>query len=334
MKGTKNMKKNFAKTALITALTGALIAGSALSVAAAPSRATITKNLNVEGEYSYIDTSFSLTVANGEACGKGTGENEANAYAGVTEGLTAEAATFEGTYSEDTTGHFNLSLNGSTGVFTKPGVYHYTLQEAASTVDGITIDPKTYDAYLYVVNDGSGALVSNDITIYDPDGSTKITSITNTYMTNYVTLQNTLSGNAADMESEWDFTIVLNGQAGDQFTVVQGDDVNTVTIPAEQTSVTTSVTLAHQETVTIYGLSASDTYAITEDDADTDGYTTSVSSGNASGSATGNTVVFENAKGTTVAAGLMDNTGTGVLLAVIGAGVVSVFVVSRKRKNA
>lgn len=328
--------KKSLKKLILTAAFAVFISGMPVNVFAerepAGSAMHLTKNLDVSGKYSYINTSFELSVSTGAAKGKANGMDEANSYAGVAGGLNAKEAAVIGTFSDGTTSAFELSTDRK--VFVKPGVYHYTLKEAESSYDGVSTDADTYDAYLYVINspEGSGLEVS-DIVIFAPDGKTKITSITNTYITKSVTLKKTITGNAAYMDSEWDFTITVNGQEGDRYTVVQGEDISAAEIEEGETSVTIEATLGKDETVAVYGLSESDTYSIVENDAGTDGYTTSVASGEASGHASDNTVIFNNHKETTVSAGFTDGLAQGLIFIFAASGAAAVFIIVAVRKK-
>jgi hypothetical protein len=324
---------------LLAASFSFLIPGTAVNAFAArePAGSTmyLTKNINISGKYSYIDTSFGLSIASGASKGANTGIDEANSYAGISGGLSAKAAAVSGMFSGNTTSAFELSTDHS--VFVKPGVYHYTLKENDPAYDGVSADTRTYDVYLYVINAAEGSALSvNDIVIYAPDGKSKISSITNTYTTKSVTLKKTITGNAAYMDGKWDFTITISGQEGDKYTVVQNGALSNAEIADGETTVCIDVTLGKDETVTVYGLSESDTYSMIENAAGSDGYTTSVAYGEASGHASDNTVIFNNHKETTVSAGLNDGSAQGLIFILSSAGAAAIFTtaVIIRRKHA
>lgn len=332
------MIKNSIKKIFTTATLLTLVAGTTLTASAREATGNsmqIEKQFNVSGNKSYIDTTFSLDAKAASALGDNIGLTETNAYAGIEGGLSAQSVDIKGMFSGNTTANYALSTDSS--VFTKPGVYHYTIKENENETDGVTTDQNTYDVYLYVTNNdddsnGASALAVSDIVIYSPDGKTKIESLLGTYTTKYFTLKKTITGNAADLTRKWDFTIDLTGQSGDIFTLVQNGVEEQLEIEDGKTSTSVSVSLGKDDEVTIYGLSASDTYSIIEDEANSDGYVTTVESGNAAGTASDNTVVFNNNKETVVAAGLSTNAGSGIFMAILGGGVI-VMIFALRRRN-
>jgi hypothetical protein len=118
-----------------------------------------------------------------------------------------------------------------------------------------------------------------------------------------VTLKKILDGNAADLGSKWDFTITITGEAGECFEIHKGDSVQTISVPSGNTSVSTVISLGNGESAVIKGLGTANRYSITENKANSDGYTTAVS-GAPSGTAADNSVVFTNTKQLIVPAGL------------------------------
>ena len=323
-------KKVFAAITLLTLAMGTASTVSARD--ATGSSLAIEKKLNVSGLHSYINTEFELDINAASAKGSNVGLNETNAYAGLDNGLKADNAVVNGRFRGNTTSEYTLTADAS--VFSKPGVYHYTLSEVENETDGVVTEQKTYDVYLYVVNSnsGDGSLEVNDIVIYSPDGATKIQSLTGSYTTKYFTLKKTITGNAADLTRKWGFTINITGQSGDVFTVVQDGVENQIEIASGKTSTSVAVKLGKDDEVTIYGLSAGDTYSITEDEANSDGYTTTIASGSASGAASDNTVIFNNNKETIVAAGISSDGGSGIIIASLGVGFI-VLIVALRRKN-
>lgn len=133
----------------------------------------------------------------------------------------------------------------------------------------------------------------------------------------FVNLKKILEGNAADLGSKWDFTVTITGKAGECFEIQKGDTVQTLSIPAGNTSVSASIALGSNESAVIKGLSGSNRYTIIENKANSDGYTTTVS-GNSSGTASDNTVIFTNTKRLIVPAGLDLNNDSVFILVCAG----------------
>ena len=118
-----------------------------------------------------------------------------------------------------------------------------------------------------------------------------------------ITLKKETHGNMADMNGKWNFTINISGTPGESFTVTQNATVSTATIQNDANSVDIHVALGNNETVSVYGLTSKNTYTISEDDANTDGYTT-ISNGITQGKATDNTITFINTKESIVPTGI------------------------------
>ena len=123
--------------------------------------------------------------------------------------------------------------------------------------------------------------------------------------THAITLKKEIKGNMADITGRWDFTVNITGNPGESFTVIQNESVSTTTIPSDATSTDIHVTLANNESVLIQGLTDRNIYTISEDNANTDGYTTT-SDGTVCGKASDNTVTFVNTKESIVPTGIND----------------------------
>lgn len=128
---------------------------------------------------------------------------------------------------------------------------------------------------------------------YDPEGPWKAEAgektfkVTNELLTGDLTVFKTVTGNAGETDRAFEFTITLTNYPGLNRTY--GD----VTFE----NGTARIYLKHGESKTIPGLPANAEYTVTETEANTDGYTTTIP-GNASGTITtaGKTVTFINKK--------------------------------------
>ena len=141
--------------------------------------------------------------------------------------------------------------------------------------------PKTMLVYVEQVN-GVKSIAAVIVDGADENSKTDF-SFTNTYATNNMTVKKVITGNQANLSGEWEFEITVSGQAGEKFATSK--DV------VLESGVPTKVKLGHNQTITIYGLSESDTYTVKEVKANTDGYVTTIN-----GEATDNGETSGNAK--------------------------------------
>ena len=129
--------------------------------------------------------------------------------------------------------------------------------------------------------------------VYDPNGvweaeaGEKTFKVTNELLTGDLTVFKTVTGNAGETDRSFEFTVTLTNYPGLNRTY--GD----VTFE----NGTARIYLKHGESKPIPGLPANAEYTVTETEANTDGYTTTIP-GNASGTITtaGKTVTFINKK--------------------------------------
>ena len=162
------------------------------------------------------------------------------------------------------------------GTFTAPGIYYYTVSENSGSYDGITYDNSTLKMYVYVVNDESTTPASYKVDgiVVTKSGTTKGEGFDNKYEVDKnndgkLVLTKEVTGTQGDKNAPWTFKIKIAGPAGEKYLTSVG---GTVIDANAQTA--TEVTLKHRQTFTIYGLSAGDKVEIVEDEANTEGYTT------------------------------------------------------------
>lgn len=218
--------------------------------------------------------------------------------------------------------------------FTKPGIYRYIVTETVKAptagIDGMTLaSAKTLLVYVEQV-DGV-----NSIAAVIVDGATEENksdfTFTNTYDTNNVTVKKVISGNQANMSGEWEFEITVTGQTGEKFATSKDGVVLESGVP-------TKVKLGHNQTITIYGLSAKDTYTVKETYANTDGYETKIDGvKTANGVATGNakekdvSIVYTNTKQITTPGGVIMTIAPYALMLVLAGAFAVVFLSRRNR---
>lgn len=258
---------------------------------------TLTKTVTAGEKVKAPSTSFSFVVSPAEA---ETGDGGViKAYAGVQDGMKfvgdQNKITFTSGDSPATPGaaSFSKSTEISLDVtkFSTPGIYHYTVSESKGSYDGMTYDSNTYDVYVYVENGADKDLIISAVES-KLNGTKGDLSFNNTYTTNKLTLKKVITGNQANKNKEFKFTLTINGAAGEQFTAVNGNSTQILTSGASAI-----YDLGNNETVVIYGLSATDTYTIEEEDCSKDGYTTTIE-GNGTISAT-NKLQMTGTEGTT-----------------------------------
>ena len=129
--------------------------------------------------------------------------------------------------------------------------------------------------YVYVVNDESTTSASYKVDgiVVTKSGTDKGEGFDNKYEVDKnndgkLVLTKEVTGTQGDKNAPWTFKIKIAGPVGEKYltsndTVIEAND---------QTA--TKVTLKHGQTFTIYGLSAGDKVEIVEDEANTEGYTT------------------------------------------------------------
>lgn len=209
-------------------------------------------------------------------------------------------------------------LKTNAAVFTKPGVYYYTITETDGGYDGINYDTKR-DVYLYVVRkdgvDGNPDTFEVDSVVVAKDGvkqggegsdiTEKGINFVNSYgdgspnnpgsndSTHDVTITKKVDGNQGDKNASFEFTVAVNNtavfnennpnEAREWYKVVitNGSTETVAHIVANAPAVTYS--LKHGDSIQIFGLSDEDTYTVTETAMNQNGYVTSEGTENEKG---------------------------------------------------
>lgn len=365
-----NLNKTFGRVATT------LVAGAMLTALAMPAYAagvttsdgetsidsvTITKTVETDGNTYAPNTTFNFTVTEGGEKSFNDGTGTVTAEPGVENGLkSGTGATFAPVTEDDGevvapsanyTATATLTVDDS--VFTKPGIYHYEVTENDPAYEGVTKDSSTYDVYLYVYNtdDYTDLYVGHVVTVKSGETAKSDLTFTNDYgkvndTTHDVTVTKTVAGNQGDQKNdEFNFNVDVNGANGEAYKVVVDYDSTTTNADKDQTLAITSnadpvtVTIKHNGKITIYGLSATDTYTIEETTgADEAGYTVDNNKSNdKTGKVTGQTTsdgesyIVTNTKTATTPTGIVMNVAPYVLLVVVAAA--GCFVFLRKRRE-
>ena len=308
---------------------------AALAVPAEPPKnVEITKILN-KGVNDYApDTAFEFTVAPGkeQAGTASTQKVYAGPAGGVTVGGKIQSKPGEGDIGSTqlTVGTTNLVLHEEK--FTKPGVYRYIVSEKAGTYDGVTYsaEKKWFDVYV----DNNKKIYSYTFT--NPSAPEKKDDgiFENRYELKDLTVEKSVKGVQGDRSKAFDFTILINGAAGEKYYGVMSNGAK-VTF---DTGVSKTIQLKDTETIVIYGLSPKDTFDVRETDYATDGYKTTVDGGagrEKQGSLSADqSVKFVNTKEGAAPTGIFTERMPYVVMIAAGAGMLLVFSRRKDRPEA
>lgn len=155
------------------------------------------------------------------------------------------------------------------------GIYRYIISEKDGSYEDLTYSTVSYYVDVYVTNQSSGtgtnptAAAGLKVTKADGTGDFKVsgmdflndyTKSTNPNIHNLLVTK-IISGNQADMGAEFEFEVTINSsQSGEQYYwSTTGGDTGTATAGNKF-----NVNLSHNETLTVFGLSSTDTYEVNE----------------------------------------------------------------------
>ena len=164
------------------------------------------------------------------------------------------------------------SLKTDASKFTEPGIYHYTVSEVNGGYEGITYDTTTYDVYVYVSaklenkNATSEMYVSGVVSAKSGDGEIAKSDLdfNNEYKgVHKVTVTKKVQGGFANASDTFPFKVAVSGADGEVYKVEYTTKgvLKTVYVVSDGMI---DVTLGKDDTVIIYGLSATDSYTISE----------------------------------------------------------------------
>lgn len=187
-----------------------------------------------------------------------------------------------------------VSIDFSNVAFTAPGIYRYIVTEGACSVNGITNDAnasRILDVYvIYDTNASStpSLKIAGSVMYKETESSTleKSRMFVNTYSTNNVTLKKEVTGNQGDRNKDFTFTVTIQGNPGNVYSVLQGS--NTVDLTVNQSGTASGTfNLKHDGSIVIQGLATGDTFAIEENDYSNESYNTSYKLNGATTATTG-----------------------------------------------
>lgn len=225
------------------------------------------------------NTTFTFTVEPANVTTiKDKDGNDVNVKAGIADGLKADkGATFAPDTAAETGGTYTLadankaSLKTDVSKFTEPGIYHYTVSEVDGGYEGITYDTTIYDVYVYVSakldrdkNATSDMYVSGVVSAKSGEIAKSDLDFNNEYDgVHKVTVTKKVQGGFANASDTFPFKVTVSGADGEVYKVeyTTNGESNTAYVVSGGMI---DVTLGKDDTVTIYGLSATDSYTISE----------------------------------------------------------------------
>ena len=341
-------------------LTAAAAAGfmtlSAIGVApvfAAEPTVNISTELDLkDGDLNAPAASFTYVVTPTEpsTATQKFGNDTFDVYKGLDNGLgTNMTSNTVGEKSTTKVPYTGATLTAASNGYSKPGAYKYTLTQTVSSDnkanDGIAPDTTSYDVYVFVEANEAGVLAPSAIVAYKGTDKATAISFANELATKQISVEKQVTGNQADRNKEFEFTIKATGASGDKFKwSTDGKtwyDMN-VTADANGNNTIDTQKLNHGDKVYIKGLTPNDTYEASEKEADytlksitTNGTedATALAAKKATGTASEQkTIVFTNEKKGAVPTGILMSAAPYVGLVGLG-GIFAGLFFRRKRED-
>ena len=267
---------------------------------------TITKNLTVPANVLTPDVTFEFDVSapNGPVSGTLNGMKiEAGDAGDVT--MQTGADFDPETNVDDTANARTVSEKATFKVnlteYEHAGVYKYTISEKNDNVEGVNYKAPSKDLYVFIQNqtDENGDYIKDDegnvllevaytMVVEAGEDATIQENKSDSFDNDYgkdpegdpnvfdLTLTKEITGNAADLGDKFTFKFTVNGNVdGEKYVMLYNGNKTIITEGVEQ-----SVELGDDDSVTIYGLSKSDSYTITEEYGDKTGYSTTATINN------------------------------------------------------
>lgn len=150
------------------------------------------------------------------------------------------------------------------------GVYTYKVTESSGNTAGVTYSDEELYLVLTVVRDELSDKHYFAAMHYESVKGDKLTGFTNEYDSGSLSVTKYITGNMADMDKEFAFTITLSAPAGktvkSAITVTKPDNTTeTITFADGASTYTYEIDLGHGQTVRFDNLPAGVTYTISED---------------------------------------------------------------------
>lgn len=317
--------------AMVLAMAVSVFAVNA-SAANNPETVTINKVLTKSADAPVPNTSFSFKIEAGEP---GTYQQDGKADIAITPGTAMQNVTTGA--GVEAANKLSVSYTATITLpnYTAAGIYSYKVSEVDGEYDGISYDPTVYNMNVFVNKDKEVYAVTINGAGLGTTGGKKSLNFTNNYTTTSVTVKKVIEGNQADMDATFPITITIKGTASKSYTVVNGNATTEITADSDGVA-TTTINLGDEKTYTVYGLSATDTYQVTESTANQNGYTTTYNDdcNNAKAAAVGTTAktaVVTNTKDATAPTGVIMTIAPYALMVVLAGAFAVVFLTRRNR---
>ena len=344
-----------ATTFLATAMLASVSAVPAFAEDTAPVKSVpFEKVVTTDGDTFAPNTSFEFEVKSGKAGSATIDAETVTVKAGIDGVLSVGNVTSAPVVADGTKESYefegSITVDASKLVGKEPGIYHYTINEKAGNYEGIDYDDTVYDVYVYYVN--NEALTDQYVkavvvTLNDVKVGEGSFTFTNNYgagsdpeddTTHDVVVTKNVTGSLANMSDTFSFDVSVTGATGEAYKVVytqKGKPVTASVISGETLKVDG---VGDKDTIHIYGLSANDTYTVTENDGVIKGYTvTDTDTASAEGTVMGKLTAdntqhsITNKMDASAPTGIMMDVAPYALLVVIAAA--GCFVFLRKRRE-
>ena len=371
------MKRRFT-TALVMLLAFALLIGTTAITASAETTyepiggsTTIVKNLVVDDDANIPDITFAYTIRRGthqDATATtieilesplgtqtiGTAEFSNADTANTINGLPSDANPSNPTAGKKYA-QKSVSIDFPVGMFTKPGVYRFVINETNNHLPGVTYDsnPTRYlDVFVvadennvlsvnsYVLRDAATDIGKNGEYVEDP--GVKSSGYTNSLTQYDFDFSKTISGNQADKNKRFKFTLTITGANPGTYPIIAHDvtgNPTSITVGANGTA-TAEYSLTDGSTVKVIGLNAGAVCTVTEIP---DDYTATHSldggeavSGASSGEVTladsDHSVAFTNMREGIIPTGII-MTIAPFAIGICGFGAIIIFIICRRKRR-
>lgn len=265
-----------------------------------------------------------------------------------TAALSATTASFDtnDTVKTDSTGSYvekdvTVDLSSVLKAATEPTVYTYKITETTPSYmpasEGTDRYLNVYVGYgddhktLKITGTTLAKEATNKTTLSSEDSKTD--SFKNQYVSHDLNITKTVTGNQGYYDQDFTFNVTITNQhALVTLTSDNATDNNKTYTPDADGNLNFTVTLRHDQTVKINGLTKDATYKVTENEANQDNYTTTATNDNGTISADTTDVTFINNREGTVPTGLYHNNR--LAINIVGVALVGgVIAISVKRKH-
>jgi pilin isopeptide linkage protein len=347
------MRHTFFRTMGIAAVSAAMIMGTAMPAFAvdAPTtstRLTVKKALNKDADDYVPNETYTFQIAEGAAdAAKAVIAGPVNAVR-VNDAELGENGTFAIQAAPDSAdiGKTSVAIGSAavtfdTRMFTKPGIYRYTIDELGTDNQDEDYDDSVYTMDVYFTNDGA---ISNVVAYTETSEKAAEITFTNSIAGDGekahddLTVLKRVEGNMGEKDRAFNFTVALKEGNG-SYRLTVGNSSHTLSKEAPSVN----LTLKDGESFTVYGLDSAARISAVEENLAGEGYKTvyysnyeqktqetGLTSDNGKAITAKTTITVENEKETDITTGIVREY-TPFILMVVLAGAVAVVFFRRKK---